>query len=611
MPTPDCAASAWRMRGVPSDIKLRDVSSDIGLQATRLHELLAPSLLESLETRLADWALRQEELLTAALTEVTIASKQLTRPIECSEPEREQSELKSCDVQPSEMKSRDMKKSDMKPSDIETMTSDNQDFQRSSSLISSADPFGFVTTDESPEDCVNHVKMDDDDIEDAFSPRASQGLGSVGHSLHESMTSNMLEVKEVWQKKRSAQQFCRSIVRARPFEILSAMIMSGHGVIMGHSANVAMECALLGKVDSSRDLMNWVDLAFGCFYCIELVLRLVAEQRRFFTASDWKWNCFDIFMVAVALQEMVTTVFDIDIRQNNVTFLRLFRLIKLLKALRFVRVLRAFRELRLMIASIFGCVKSMLWAMLLLMLITFLFGLFFVQACVDDVRRGNLDHDSMARLSEYWASVQLAMNSLFLASTGGDSWRFMAEPLRNVSSLAYAVFLVYIIFFLFVVTNTLTSLFIDSFMDTATKDESMMIQAQKATRRGVIEKAVKISKEMDADRSGIIDQKEVEAVFKNRDLIAFLQNLEVDPTDIEEFFELLSHDGTRPVTVEQFVRGCMKIRGPARGVDLIVVMEQLRTMDAHQHKFIENCTQQLKDLRSQLQNRQACSPKAD
>jgi len=137
-------------------------------------------------------------------------------------------------------------------------------------------------------------------------------------------------------------------------------------------------------------------------------------------------------------------------------------------------------------------------------------------------------------------------------------------------------------------------------MDSSAKDDSLVIQEQTEKRREIIERIVKVSREVDQDESGVIDRSEVDAVCKNPELTALMESLCVDPANVREFFDMLSKGGQRPVTIEQFVHGCMKIRGPARSVDVVVVIELLRFIEDSQSKFMHYCRRQFDDLHCKL-----------
>merc|ERR1712196_384516 len=68
---------------------------------------------------------------------------------------------------------------------------------------------------------------------------------------------------------------------------------------------------------------------------------------------------------------------------QNMSYLRIARLAKALKLLRIIRILRTFRELRMVLDSVLGSMKAMLWTVLLISMIVFMFGICFVQAATD------------------------------------------------------------------------------------------------------------------------------------------------------------------------------------------------------------------------------------
>ena len=52
-------------------------------------------------------------------------------------------------------------------------------------------------------------------------------------------------------------------------------------------------------------------------------------------------------------------------------------------------------------------------------------------------------------------------------------------------------------------------------------------------------------------------------------MLAFLSRLELDVLDVAQFFEILSDDGQCLVDMDTFVMGCIKMRGSAKSMDLL------------------------------------------
>merc|ERR1712048_269667 len=98
----------------------------------------------------------------------------------------------------------------------------------------------------------------------------------------------------------------------------------------------------------------------------------------------------------------------------------------------------------------------MIWSVVLIMSTSYMFGICILQGCTTYLQTQPIEEAVHEDIVKYWGSVPKAMLALFMASTSGESWSYIAEPLRSVGPLFYSVFLLYLAFFFFVVTNTLT-----------------------------------------------------------------------------------------------------------------------------------------------------------
>ena len=52
---------------------------------------------------------------------------------------------------------------------------------------------------------------------------------------------------------------------------------------------------------------------------------------------------------------------------------------------------------------------------------------------------------------------------------------------------------------------------------------------------------------------------------------SFLKTLDISEEDVEQFFQVLITCGTSSVTVNDFIGGCMRIKGCARSIDMIAL----------------------------------------
>merc|ERR1712232_1351182 len=109
---------------------------------------------------------------------------------------------------------------------------------------------------------------------------------------------------------------------------------------------------------------------------IRLVLRMLADQAGFFTSREWKWNCFDIFVVLTSVIEMLVDWVKIlssasgesasaSSIVSKFTMLRILRLLRIVRTVSSFRLIRFIRELRRMVSSLCESMKSLLWSMVL------------------------------------------------------------------------------------------------------------------------------------------------------------------------------------------------------------------------------------------------------
>jgi len=233
--------------------------------------------------------------------------------------------------------------------------------------------------------------------------------------------------------------------------------------------------------------------------------------------------------------------------------------------------------------------KSMLWAVLLIFIITYVVGVFFLQATTTFIMEHEVDSSVSKDLVAHWGSVQQAMLSLYMASTSGDSWKTIAQPLAHIGSSMYLLFLIYIAFFIFVVTNTLTSLFLEATIANAEKDHEMVVHEELKKKGEFIRKLQLFFNTMDNDGSGVISEAEFSQHMEDPELIAFASSLDIDVMDVAQFFRLLSNNGQDPVDIETFVVGCIKLRGPAKSLDLQFLLFLCRRLATDVHELCVSC----------------------
>lgn len=189
--------------------------------------------------------------------------------------------------------------------------------------------------------------------------------------------------------------------------------------------------------------------ALETFFCmiflLEIVLRIIVEQKEFFMSKECKWNYFDLWIVALAVFEEFSRLIGSG-TDTNFTFVRILRILRITRIIRLIRVLKEFRELRVLINSIMGSMMSLLWTVLLLIVMLYCVGVFVTQVVAEYRSKMLLedlgeDHQrDLDEMSENYGSVLMAIYTLFQAMSGGVDWGDAARPLVERINFMFAPF---------------------------------------------------------------------------------------------------------------------------------------------------------------------------
>lgn len=294
-------------------------------------------------------------------------------------------------------------------------------------------------------------------------------------------------------------------------------------------------------------------------------------------------------------------------------FLRLWRMVKILKVLLFFRLLRIMRqgsrELRLIMNSLLGCAKVAVWSLITIFMASFFFGLCIIQGCTDYLKSYK-DYSVPEKVQEeielYWGSLGKALETLYKSVTGGNDWTEYAHPLENIDGgIYFAIFWMYIAVYNFILVNALSSLFVEATLANSRKDLELAVDNAMEEDENTINRLTDWFRELDADNDGFISYAEFDEFVCNPRMLAFAHTLGIEIMDVEQFIRTISK--TPYVDLETFVNGCIRVKGPAKNLDLfevIAVLEQTKEtcvkIGFRLTKFEYWCKSQLELMQAEL-----------
>lgn len=360
-----------------------------------------------------------------------------------------------------------------------------------------------------------------------------------------------------------------AFVHSDLFDTVAFAAIILNSLLLGYQTNHDINLVIDGKEVPNTSWMRWANVLLLSFFIAELSLRFAAERCWFFLGRDVLWNLFDAVMILSAIMDQIS----IDVGAN-ISFLRLFRVCKVMRAIRILRVFRFFRDLRLMVYTILLSFKSLVWAFVLLGTLIYSMAILFCQGVAESYV-SSVEEKVPELLKEYYGSLPAAMYSLVRAIAGGQDWFSLVQPLSSVSWFHATVFVIYTLFVIFGMLNVLTGVFCDRASELSSLDRDIVVEAERSKVEHFCRSLRHLFEEADSDKSGTISWQEFQEYSKQSDVRAFFATLELDISDAHELFLMLDSEDKGQVRIEDFIAGCLRIKGFAKSMDILHLQDDV------------------------------------
>jgi len=168
-------------------------------------------------------------------------------------------------------------------------------------------------------------------------------------------------------------------------------------------------------------------------------------------------------------------------------------------------------------------------------------------------------------------------------------WPNYAQKLIYEVTPFFAIFwMVYVLSVVFAIIRIITALFLRNTLKAASEDEDMMVLDRMKEKEKYAAKLTRFFKGMDKDGDGTLDRDEFDQMCENPQITSWLTVLGLEMYEVQGLFDLLD-DGDGRVAYQEFVGGCLRLKGNARAIDSVLVMHgQTKILD-----HIESITETL------------------
>eukprot|EP00931_Biecheleriopsis_adriatica_P010282 TRINITY_DN11136_c0_g1_i1.p1 TRINITY_DN11136_c0_g1~~TRINITY_DN11136_c0_g1_i1.p1 ORF type:complete len:597 (-),score=98.92 TRINITY_DN11136_c0_g1_i1:162-1952(-) len=444
-------------------------------------------------------------------------------------------------------------------------------------------------------------------VEKTLAPAPSQAEGS-----RRSLTNNQkLQVKSLEEDEpgdfTTGVKDCIMDMRqdwTNAFDLFMGIVVLVNAVIL------AIELQMFGMATSKwlrsggdkpaeDEVLVLLDHVFICVYILELLIRLAVLRLKFFWQGhqvDWA-NMFDMTVVILSSIQAVSQ------RRTSVEVLRLIRPLKIVRVLRCIRVMVLFQPLRILATGLLASVGALCWSMVLLVIFMTLGGLILTSLLQDFILDESLDRDTRLWADEKYGTSVRSVWTMFQATLSGGWPNYAVPMVQEVNFWFIGFWLIYVIVVVFAVIRVISALFLKETLSAASSDAYVQMQNNMKQSEQFASRIRSVFHQADVSGDGYVSRDEFTAVLQTPLMQQYLKLLEVDIHEANDAFDLLD-DGDNMVSYEEFLQGVVRMKGHARSLEVVAVLQHSKQLAILCAKIDSRCTgldRRLQDLCKDLQ----------
>jgi len=369
-----------------------------------------------------------------------------------------------------------------------------------------------------------------------------------------------------------------SIVQSRAFEICVGAVILLNAIFIA----IMVDMKALNPEEQTPAWASVIELCFLIFFVMEITIRFVVCGRWFFRSSmpngkrnpNLYWNILDSIVVFLGVVELCLSRINTHIDYiGPVTVVRLIRLFRLARIVRLLKVLRVVRDLRIIANSIWNTLSIFVWSSMALGFLAFMCSVYFTELVMNyslktNSHNVNLDEEA---LHLYFGTLSSTMLSLVQAVSGGIDWSDLYSALLSIDEWYLGTYplVLYLAFAIMALTNVINGIFLDAALGRARGERDFYLLAN----------ARVIFRRADQNQSGMITWPDFEQALEHTSGVnAFFQSVDIDTSEAKNLFDLLDESGDGVVSADEFLNGCLRVQGPAKALDLLVLSREVRQL---------------------------------
>lgn len=323
---------------------------------------------------------------------------------------------------------------------------------------------------------------------------------------------------------------------------------------------------------------------FAFAFAIEVICKVRYKECAWVAQSPWHFAQL-LITVLVCLDFLLYLLFlaipDVDYESHG--YMRMLSLLRILWIFRLSKLFRSrsFEEMRLMVEGVKVSFAIIVWVSLLMVVSLYIGAVFMTTEVGHNIETyslyrkvsGGWDHE------EYFGTVLKSMYTLFQCITL-DRWS--SDIARHVVQNQWYMscfFLLFLLLTSFGLLNVVVSVFVEHTISAAaSNDDKNRIREEKRKKEELMG-LQEIFNQANEDGDDYLDLQEFQEAAKKPSVILKLNEIELDKEDAESLFQQLDGNGSKALTIKEFVDSCTRLKGPAMSKDMLAIQAQAETLE--------------------------------
>lgn len=362
----------------------------------------------------------------------------------------------------------------------------------------------------------------------------------------------------------------------------------------------------------SLTIITVAEMCFLIWMSVELFVNMYGATGGFkkcvYISQSMLWNVFDMTII-VLFVVLLSTGYG-----PALAALRILRLVRLGKLMRTLRCFKIMRSVHNVLISLMASLSDLASSFLVMSLFIYVVALLMLHGIVLMSDKGGLGPAKLSTSDlSYWAdgdmgahmeqlfrlygSVPRTMLTLFMPVFGGMEWSEASRPVVQLNSYFVIIWVAYVGFMFVGLLNVLVGIFVDGAMKSVRCDSDQMVRDEVEALNFTVACIEQVFRASDSDCSGCLDRQEFESLLNSPQLVTQLQTIGVDTSQALTIFRLCDGDRSGMVSYEEFIGGCLRLRGSAKSADMMTLLYQ---SEKH-HRQLGCIVKEIKRLGSKIE----------